>query len=219
MTPAKRTGITAEIWGPRAWGFLHAISFSYPKSSPSLVEREAAYRFLVSMGELLPCEKCREHYKAHINDPKGGITDSSSKHLAGADSLSRWTVELHNGVNARLGKPRMEYKEVLPLYSGDYTCPPEPVDRRRRGLLADLCDEEGGGILPSPERTLERGLPRPLEECFARFPGGNTGVATALVITTLLLIVIGVALSSRSKRHLLRKLEGEIATHLPPLAR
>lgn len=62
------------------------------------------------MTELIPCPVCREHYKKHLQKLP------LSPHLDRRDDLFRWTVELHNEVNATLGKPRISEVESINFY-------------------------------------------------------------------------------------------------------
>ena len=206
----KLSGVSTEVWGPKAWGFLHSIAFSFPKE-PTVLQREAVYKMLLSLSELLPCNRCREHYNAYLKNPSHGLQSSSSEHLSSGDNLSRWLVELHNDVNDRLDKPRLEYDDVAALYSGDYTCPPEHSRSRPHGsLLADLCDR-----VASPDETLEKGLPGSLVGCFVRFPGGNTGIAVSIVVIIFILIAIRVVIASQSKRNFLRHFERQLLSSIP----
>lgn len=198
LSHPKLTGVSTEVWGPKAWGVLHAIGFSYP-TTPTFVEKESAYRLLLSLGHLLPCKKCRRHYLDQFNGPSG-ISSSDSRHLESGDSLSHWLVDLHNEVNIRLGKPVVPYAEVSTLYSGDYICPPDPTVHPRGSLMGDLCHVDD---LPHPENTLEQGLPMYMRGCFSGIPGGNTGFATVLVLTALFLITLSFARLSPIRKHLI----------------
>lgn len=137
---SKLTGVSTEIWGPKAWGFLHAVTFRYPEENASKQKRVSAYQLLVSLEQLLPCERCRKHFVAYMKDPSTGINGTLSRHLQNRLSFATWVVNLHNAVNERLGKPVMTFEEVEDIYSGDYVCPAEPPDKK--SIMADLCDDE-----------------------------------------------------------------------------
>lgn len=136
----KLTGVSTEIWGPKAWGFLHAISFRYPEENASKQKRLSVYQLLTSLEKLLPCERCRKHFAVYMKDTSTGIAGASSRHLRNRLSFATWMVDFHNAVNKRLGKPEMTFEEVEDVYSGDYVCPAEPPDKK--SIMADLCDEE-----------------------------------------------------------------------------
>lgn len=99
-------------WGRHGWTFLHCVSFSYPDLA-TFEERIQMFDFLKSLGDILPCKICRAHYKKHINKH---ITSPNCKVLVSRESLSAYIVILHNDVNERIGKPKMEYRKVYNLY-------------------------------------------------------------------------------------------------------
>lgn len=63
---------------------------------------------LRAVRRLLPCGGCREHFDAYLATHP---PDVSSR-----DALFAWGVELHNAVNARLGKPQPSLDEVRSNY-------------------------------------------------------------------------------------------------------
>ena len=98
-----------SVWGPIFWHTIHITALGYP-SSPTYGQKRAAKEFYESLAILIPCPVCREHYGTYLE--KNPI----SPHLDRRDDLFRWTVQLHNEVNARLGKSRMLESEVLYYY-------------------------------------------------------------------------------------------------------
>jgi hypothetical protein len=103
---------TVAEWGPAAWKFLHAVTFSYP-DEPSLQDQQAAEQLFTSLRVLLPCDACREHYDAEIRQHH---PNTASRTL-----LSSWLVDLHNRVNSRLGKPLFLYEQAKSVYSSQCT--------------------------------------------------------------------------------------------------
>jgi len=57
-----RKNLNPKVWGPNAWKFIDNVIEGYP-SEPTRVERLRMHDFLISLGELLPCEKCRVNFK------------------------------------------------------------------------------------------------------------------------------------------------------------
>ena len=98
---------SGSAWGPSAWKFLHTLTFAYP-DNPTLEEQQSAESFFRSLGPLLPCASCREHY---VNEIFSRPPEVSSK-----AALSSWLVEVHNRVNYRLGKPIISNFEAKRLY-------------------------------------------------------------------------------------------------------
>jgi hypothetical protein len=97
------------VWGPLFWHTLHIVALGYPKE-PTYAQKRAAKEFYESLGILIPCPVCREHYQTHLQ--KIPITP----HLDRREDLFKWTVQLHNEVNALLGKSRMLESDVIYYY-------------------------------------------------------------------------------------------------------
>ena len=111
-----------DLWGPSAWKFLHAASFSYP-DNPSAEKREAARELFRSLKFMLPCEECSSHYCCEYDK------DPVDNHLDSRYDLSSWLVNFHNKVNERLGKKVMDYEDAKALYDSETcskTCHPSP---------------------------------------------------------------------------------------------
>ena len=85
MSELKRT-----VWGPALWSFLHTAAAS--------ADDPGAFVDLLScLTKVLPCPECRTHLEEFYQArPPSSISDASS--------ASRYVFELHNAVNARLGK-------------------------------------------------------------------------------------------------------------------
>ena len=106
-------------WGPSAWKFLHTATFAYGNAEGIVTDddKHAARSLFESLRFMLPCKNCCSHYcEALSNRP---LTDHV---LRSKDSLSRWFVEIHNDVNARLGKPYFKYEDAKPLYESLVGC-------------------------------------------------------------------------------------------------
>jgi len=54
---------------------------------------------------------CRKHYRTHIN--KYPLTP----HLDTRDTFIKWVIQVHNFVNASLGKPIFTVDQVMDMYS------------------------------------------------------------------------------------------------------
>ena len=100
-----------NIWGPHAWLFLHTITLNYP-DHPTNKEKEIYRSFFKTLGGVLPCEKCREHYL--INLEKYPIQ------LESKEDLTKWLFNLHNQVNIKNNKSQMDYDEFIHKYSRLY---------------------------------------------------------------------------------------------------
>ena len=99
-------------WGPVGWKFLHYVTFAYPMT-PSVEQQNAADHFFGSLGKLLPCDTCQEHYQEEVSSHPPDTRSQAT--------LSAWLVDLHNRVNARLGKPHFTYNQAAAAYSSQCT--------------------------------------------------------------------------------------------------
>jgi hypothetical protein len=59
--------------------------------------------FVEGYKEIIPCLSCREHFEqVLVENP-----------VPEADDLFKWSVDVHNIVNKRLGKPEVSYEAAL----------------------------------------------------------------------------------------------------------
>ena len=87
-----------EIWGPPAWIFLHTITANYPEN-PTMDVKNKHKEFFTNLQYVLPCNKCRTHYKKHLE--KFPIsTDVLNK----KENFVEWLINIHNEVNKLNGK-------------------------------------------------------------------------------------------------------------------
>lgn len=93
-----------NIWGKCTWVLIHSIAVNYPEH-PSPSEKEKTINFFTSLGDVLPCQYCRQHYKENI---KVRPINANSKM-----DLVWWTIDLHNRVNQATGKKVLSRKEAL----------------------------------------------------------------------------------------------------------
>ena len=103
-----KNNLSTNEWGPNAWNFLHANTFSYP-DNPTEEDKKNALKFFESLPHLLPCKicgkHCEENYKIHpIN-------------VSSRDKFTKWLSDFHNTVNEMLGKPKYSYQTLLQKYS------------------------------------------------------------------------------------------------------
>lgn len=111
-------GICPQKFGPYFWGSLH-LACLYANDAAALGT------FIQSFTEVLPCPACRTHFAevlaVHAPPTEGTPLD-----------FFRWSVDVHNIVNERLGKPMTTLEEAFALWS---TCEPAPKRDRSWVLL------------------------------------------------------------------------------------
>ena len=102
-----------NIWGPPAWTFLHTVTFNYPEN-PTEDDKKNFYDFFMNLQYVLPCEKCKAHYKQNLK--KYDLKNN----LGSRQDLVKWLIDLHNDINKDNGKPVWSYSEVYNKYQSMY---------------------------------------------------------------------------------------------------
>ena len=102
-----------NIWGPPAWTFLHTVTYNYP-DNPTEDDKRNFYNFFDSLQHVLPCEKCKGHYKQNIQ--KYNLKNN----LGSRQELVKWLIDLHNDINKDNGKPGWSYSDVFNKYQDMY---------------------------------------------------------------------------------------------------
>jgi len=97
--PLSDAGFPPTSWGSHAWTMVHLAAAAYPPQ-PTLSDKAAYRAFYESLQHVLPCPGCREGYTRILKELVP-LTDSA---LADRMALFKWTVDVHNAVNAKLGK-------------------------------------------------------------------------------------------------------------------
>lgn len=97
-----------KSWGSHIWATIHVLALKADKIN--------FITFLDSLENLLPCKKCRDHFKEYTKK-----NPFKSSHL----SAFAWTVEFHNAVNKRLGKSIIDLDSARSLWLTEtcsYSC-------------------------------------------------------------------------------------------------
>ena len=89
----------SKIWGAYAWYFIHLITYSMPDDINEFNKYLKYYvDFFNSLVVLLPCPKCRTHYKSYI------LKNTISDYCINKNKSIQWMIDLHNDVNKRLAR-------------------------------------------------------------------------------------------------------------------
>lgn len=115
------TNLGPESWGPHAWKFIHIVALAYPVK-PTLEDKQNYKRFYTTIGDIIPCAHCREHYKENL--VKNSITDDI---LMNRKKLLNWTIDIHNEVNKLSGKNTYDYDTAVELITRNYECSPASI--------------------------------------------------------------------------------------------
>lgn len=101
--------ISPNMWGKYFWGVIHYITIAYP-DNPTEEDKQTIQAFIQSLQNILPCEKCRSHFKSKTYP----LTDSA---LSSRYEFIKWGVTVHNEVNRRTGKKEMTVDDAIALYT------------------------------------------------------------------------------------------------------
>jgi hypothetical protein len=88
-------GLCPKSFGPYFWGAFHLACLA-------AIDKEALKTFIESYQMVLPCFGCRMHFSQLLAEYPFPETDQF-----------RWSVDIHNKVNERIGKPLMTYEDAL----------------------------------------------------------------------------------------------------------
>jgi hypothetical protein len=102
-----------NIWGSTLWFSLHTISMNYP-SNPTFTDKKDYQNFFVSLQHVIPCKVCRKNYQRHLKELP------IDNHLESRQKIVYWLIDLHNLVNAELGKKILSYENVIEKYERIY---------------------------------------------------------------------------------------------------
>jgi len=88
--------IPPSKWGPHFWMTLHIACLGCQ-------DAKVLTDFVEGYKEIIPCLSCRDHFEqVLVENP-----------VPEADDLFKWSVDVHNIVNKRLGKPEVSYEAAL----------------------------------------------------------------------------------------------------------
>jgi hypothetical protein len=95
-----------NVWGPKAWFFIHNIALTYPRN-PNSEDKKIYKNFFVTIGKVLPCNTCKSHYAENL------IMSELDNGLKSNIDLFKWTVDMHNKVNKATHKRIISYEEAM----------------------------------------------------------------------------------------------------------
>ncbi len=89
----------SKIWGSYAWYFIHLLTYNMPTDMNEFNKYMQYYKdFFNSLLVLLPCPKCRTHYKSYL------MKKPIAEYCVNKNKSIQWMIDLHNDVNKRLAK-------------------------------------------------------------------------------------------------------------------
>lgn len=96
-------------WGPYFWGVLHIATYTAP-SVLTDAHREGFRQLVSSYQSILPCPVCQQHFSEVL------AKYPLDERMTSSTELFLWSVDVHNEVNLKLGKPAMSYAEAVAFW-------------------------------------------------------------------------------------------------------
>ena len=97
-----------NYWAHQVWALIHTLCvIDFENNEPIILKTIEA---LKNLKYSILCESCRTEYENEFSrldalDPK--------EHMV----LFKWSVEFHNRINVKVGKPVVSYEEALGLWT------------------------------------------------------------------------------------------------------
>jgi len=114
LSKDSEINLNPKIWGPPAWFFIESIIISFPKN-PTIEEKKSYINFFYSLPNILPCQKCREHFKYFL---KKYPLDNSI--LKSRERFITWIVAAHNNVNKINNSKNISIDNFYKFYNKQY---------------------------------------------------------------------------------------------------
>ena len=105
-------GFMTKCWGPPLWFSWHIMSLNYH------TDRKTEYIDLLKglMGTL-PCKSCRDNLPKNLRAIGYNIEDHASNNVYDSRAqYARFVFDLHNAVNAMLGKDQADFVQSMAYY-------------------------------------------------------------------------------------------------------
>ena len=90
-------------WGNHLWGFIHTVCII--DYNDNYETNLTVLTCLQNLLPVIPCPKCKREYAEYLK--KLPLLDLREPMI-----LFYWSVDLHNAVNAKLGKPLWSYERA-----------------------------------------------------------------------------------------------------------
>jgi hypothetical protein len=141
---------------------MHWVAAAYP-DQPDAGQQMDARRFFLGLSRVLPCPECQKHFAEILE------TNPIDAALKSGASLRKWTTEVHNAVNARLGVPPISVEQITAKFSvanggvsesssqrQDYVVVDNPALYQHRMLQRGIAFT--GRVLQHPSKAMLRGM-------------------------------------------------------------
>jgi hypothetical protein len=109
--PKKSRNMRTRAFGPPMWFSLFMVAMGYP-DKPTDTDRANYRKHIVSIGNVMPCNICRDSFKSFIAEDVP-LTDDV---FDSRRNLVYFLMRLKNRVNRKLGEPELTKREFKEQY-------------------------------------------------------------------------------------------------------
>ena len=92
--------VNPSLWGKNAWEFLDVLILTYPVENPQTEKRDSLQNLFESLGDLLPCPDCRNHFKNFLK--KNSLLNALGSRNNLLDFYYRLRYDIAQKTNKRL---------------------------------------------------------------------------------------------------------------------
>lgn len=161
-----------EVAGPGLWLAIHLMASNIKND----LDKTAFIKFMKILASNLPCPACRQHMTQYLIDNPLEI------HFDVDDGFFIYSINFHNYVNRRLGKPLMEYEEAVAIYrkEPDQVC---TINCGDEDQPASVESQPSYNFTPIQHPSVEKVREEPLKEQHMSsdpryYPGYNAGYSS-----------------------------------------
>lgn len=105
-------GLWPPSFGPLYWAVIHMVSQKYDVLDPAFphqnAEREQLKGFYGALAAMLLCPGCAMHCRLYMSQHPPPLEEANKDNRA----MWKWSVDFHNAVNVRTGKPEYSYADA-----------------------------------------------------------------------------------------------------------
>ncbi len=110
----EKTGdLNPEVWGPHYWFFLQSVAQTYPEY-PNQITKRKYYDLIHNLPLFIPHTKIADEFASLLDKYP------ATAYLDKKDSFIRWINYIHNRINDKLDKPRVNLADAEDMYFAHY---------------------------------------------------------------------------------------------------